>query len=380
MSKNDSIKRDSLYQDIKDKIISGKYPVGTRLPKEFELAKTYDVARGTLREALKLLENENLIERIKGKGTYIHSLPSKNRPVITYLLPCPNYMTQAGSFAFRINQTMEGIMQRCQELNCQMETVAVSPTNSLDDIDWQQVDHLDSESRVIISAGWFFTLFDFLKKRNCKVFCSCCHNIRLSDPFNNTSPEFRPSREWFWDTDDIPGAFEMAVDTLWGKGCRSIAIAANLIDQPRGVVTQGYNDGLRKHGLSKRLCMNLPLQMPAWPYLREKLREWHKKEKFDGLLLFPRSADVPYDEIYSNSVLGLPDSVKIILVCRVPETSFRYGTLPMVYFDFFKKGYRGTTELMREPFAPREKIIGPRLSMGRLEMQFMKEAQYVEAF
>ena len=373
---SEQMKKDYLYQELKNRIVSGTYAANTKLPKEFELAEQYGVARGTLRMALQQLENEQLIERVKGQGTYVRKKAPESRDVITYLLPCPDYMTKNGSFAFRHRMAMEGVMKRCQELNCRMETIAVSPTNSLNDIDWRQLEHLDSESRVIISAGWFFPLFDFLKKRRCKVFCGCNHNIRLSDPFEPIPPERHPSRDWFWHTDDAAYSYELAVGKLWGKGCRSIAVASNWLDQPKGIPLQGYRDGLRAYGLKRDLRWELTPKLPPWPYLKEGLVKWYKKEKFDGLLLCPRPEDVPYGEVYSNEILGLPETVKIILVNCVPELSFKYGNLPMVYFDWFDHGYQAVTELMAKPFIPREKIIKPLFSQRNSMMHFVENEQF----
>lgn len=366
---NDLMKKDYLYQSLKNSIISGEYTEGMKFPKEFELAENYSVARGTLRMALKHLEDEKLIERVKGKGTYVRHTPEKKRAVITYLLPCPNYMTQSGAFAFRHNQAMEGIMKRCQELNCQMETIAVSPTNSMDDIDWRQLEHLNSESR-IVTSDWFYPMFNFLKARHCKVFSSRTYNLRLASPLISIPPALRIPPDWFAYTYDVPGAFELAVGKLREAGCSSIAIAANWLSQPKGVIAQGYRDGIKTYGLEKELKLALIPEMPPWPYLRERLTEWHEKEKFDGLILCPRSVDVPYGEAYSNSILNLPDTVKIIQASCIPELSFKYGTLPMIYFDYFEYGYQGVSELMAEPFIPGEKIVRPQFSSGNSVTRF----------
>jgi DNA-binding LacI/PurR family transcriptional regulator len=47
--------------------------VGTRIPTEFDLAAEYEVSRGTVRQALRLLEEDGLIERIPGVGTFLRS-------------------------------------------------------------------------------------------------------------------------------------------------------------------------------------------------------------------------------------------------------------------------------------------------------------------
>lgn len=76
-----SIKADSrhLYlqviEKIKQDIESGKYKEKEKLPSEFQLAKDLGVSRATLREALRLLEEENVVTRRHGVGTFVNQRP-----------------------------------------------------------------------------------------------------------------------------------------------------------------------------------------------------------------------------------------------------------------------------------------------------------------
>ncbi len=56
-------------------INAGHWREGERLPVEAELAKELSVAIGTLRKALTLLEEEGLLERRQGSGTYVRKAP-----------------------------------------------------------------------------------------------------------------------------------------------------------------------------------------------------------------------------------------------------------------------------------------------------------------
>lgn len=62
-------------------IASGRYPVGSQLPPEFELCSLYDMSRHTAREALRLLFEAGLVERRRGVGTTV--IRSSAEPTFT---------------------------------------------------------------------------------------------------------------------------------------------------------------------------------------------------------------------------------------------------------------------------------------------------------
>jgi GntR family transcriptional regulator len=62
---------DRLKQDIEN----GVYKEKEKLPSEFDLAKQLGVSRATLREALRILEEENVIIRRHGVGTFVNARP-----------------------------------------------------------------------------------------------------------------------------------------------------------------------------------------------------------------------------------------------------------------------------------------------------------------
>ena len=60
---------------LKSDIEKGVYQENEKLPSEFELSKSLGVSRATLREALRLLEEENIIVRRHGVGTFVNPKP-----------------------------------------------------------------------------------------------------------------------------------------------------------------------------------------------------------------------------------------------------------------------------------------------------------------
>jgi GntR family transcriptional regulator len=60
-----------VMRDLKEQIVSGKLASGDRLPSEASLTSRYRVSRVVIRQALQILEDEGLIERERGRGTFV---------------------------------------------------------------------------------------------------------------------------------------------------------------------------------------------------------------------------------------------------------------------------------------------------------------------
>lgn len=84
-----SLQRDSaaplhvqLANIIKEKILSGVWEYGATIPTEKELCAQFDVARGTVRQALQSLEADGFLRREQGRGTFVifGNLPPQSKP------------------------------------------------------------------------------------------------------------------------------------------------------------------------------------------------------------------------------------------------------------------------------------------------------------
>jgi GntR family transcriptional regulator len=64
---------------LREKITSGAFEPGERLPTESELIEQYGVSRITVRQALQALTDEGFIERQQGRGTFVANRKSRKK-------------------------------------------------------------------------------------------------------------------------------------------------------------------------------------------------------------------------------------------------------------------------------------------------------------
>ena len=69
----------SHIREILNREINVRYAIGDKLPTENDMAIQYSVSRETIRQALSQLQQEGLIERKRGKGTFVKQKPSSLR-------------------------------------------------------------------------------------------------------------------------------------------------------------------------------------------------------------------------------------------------------------------------------------------------------------
>ena len=98
----DSVKLDPLskmplhqriYTRLKQRIDAGEWGQGAVLPTENELCETYQVSRGTIRQVLAELEEEGLVRRERGRGTFLiragveKPLQAAGHPTVSFIVP-----------------------------------------------------------------------------------------------------------------------------------------------------------------------------------------------------------------------------------------------------------------------------------------------------
>lgn len=112
-------KSQQLYNELKNKFQEGYYKPGSQLPREIDLAEELNVSRKTLRFALDQLARENLIVRMKRKGTFVKAVDSSQNKILIIT-------NENQDFSNPYPYIMSGILKAVEAVNLQMESCTIS--------------------------------------------------------------------------------------------------------------------------------------------------------------------------------------------------------------------------------------------------------------
>jgi GntR family transcriptional regulator len=85
-----------VHERLSEQIKRGDYAPGGRLPSEGELCELFGVSRVTVREALRMLQRDRLIESIQGRGHFVLGVPEMIKKPVTELQSVTELMQGLG--------------------------------------------------------------------------------------------------------------------------------------------------------------------------------------------------------------------------------------------------------------------------------------------
>ena len=98
--------------DLMVKIESGELAAGAKLPNELELIESYGESRGTIRDAIGLLELRELVERKPGQGTFV---TRRIKPIVTTLSQDPETGRAGGDAPGAYQEYLDTLERRKEE-------------------------------------------------------------------------------------------------------------------------------------------------------------------------------------------------------------------------------------------------------------------------
>lgn len=98
---------DQVRDHLRGRILAQEWSAGAKIPGEFELASQYDVARVTIRTALRSLETQGLIDIRHGSGAYIADFGGKVRAGLQELRSISQTIREMGHVAGMVTRLSE---------------------------------------------------------------------------------------------------------------------------------------------------------------------------------------------------------------------------------------------------------------------------------
>ncbi|NKI18710.1 FadR family transcriptional regulator [Spongiibacter sp. KMU-166] len=154
------LKREPLYRQIynqlESQIVSGQLQLGDTLPSETELAESYGVNRSSVREALRLLEENDLVGRAPGKKKLTVTVPKYenfSRRISTTMLIDQVTLAEVYESILMIEPTLAGLAagRVSTKLLGQLEDNLEQMREALDDN--QRLEILDREFHSLLAEA-----------------------------------------------------------------------------------------------------------------------------------------------------------------------------------------------------------------------------------
>lgn len=124
-----------LAHTLRNRITSGTWAAGSRLPTEMKLVEAHCVSRITVRHALQLLEQEGLILRRPKLGTFVSSQPHRLVPVsIDYTASLQLHAPEAERTLLTCREDIAGLVADLLKLNEDAPTLYSERCDRLNDI------------------------------------------------------------------------------------------------------------------------------------------------------------------------------------------------------------------------------------------------------
>lgn len=301
---------------------------GQMLPSENALMHKYSISRSTANKALNILAQEGLVERQRGRGTL--AAPPK---IITYLLPCPDFMNFDRPESAPSRMRYAGITRAAEECNLEVETIAVSATNSRYVLNYNQLSHLNPCSMVIADI-WFEQLFQYLFERQASVVMFNKEFVRYG---------FRQyTRRWHSFELSDHNTMKRTLECLYAMGRSRIGVAGNyLLNEPH-LTFNSYENWCKLHNMPVT-AMDLNNRKPL---PRKELAQWQKDNALDAVIWIG-----PYFNSFATvqEMLGLPEEVMVFGWNFIKEYFPELAPFPCSTVPFWQMGYDAVHTLAKRP-------------------------------
>ena len=350
---NIELKKDIVFNDLKESILSGKLKGGQKLKNELELSREMCVAKKTLRSALSRLEAEGLIARIPAKGTFVLDRTAKaSRGNKRKFLIIADGQSE---IHMPFNYIMPGIENKIAELNfdsmyCSFEHVlSLSPEEAEKSFKSSGIDGIIFCSNFLHGNE---RILQILNKTGLPGVIPHTHRIQDSAASGYAIQLF-----------DEKGSFRAGLGHLSEMGhCRVASIMLKgFTPNYRGYSVDEYFDMLEEFGMDtdKTLFQTATYDVDEIKNVTAELMKQHMPPT--AIMCFSDFYAIHVYDVLKKMSFRIPDDVAVMGYCGYPGGALLKPSLSTVDLQYFEIG-KSAVELLAcsdEWFNAKEKTAIP---------------------
>jgi GntR family transcriptional regulator, arabinose operon transcriptional repressor len=278
-----------IYNIFRDKILTGIFKPEQKLPTELEICKQFNVSRTTAMKVLNKLQNDNLIERNVGKGSYV--LGKKKEGGVPFHLLIPHFRSKT-------YQVMAEAFSKYFFGENEMGHIIYTEYNQQYTIKIMDAIKRSSKGAVVLLYGEddsMGNIFEFMKKNT----FHCILGNHYFEGFDG-----------YQVSADEQSASEIAFEHLEQVGRSKIAyVGPNTGSNSRIWRFLGYKISCQKRNIN---IDNLPLVTQAELFTSHKVLELIKNKNVDSFIAQNEYEALRLYEILRAANYKVPDDISIV--------------------------------------------------------------------
>ncbi len=329
-------KKDQLYDHLRSDIRFGNYSPGHRFPPEVDLARQLGISRNTLRSALLKLEEENLVVRIKSKGTFV--APYHDKPLSERRLLVLNRLESHRSYPH--HYILPSLLKEAMVRGYEVENYNFDIFKN----------YTAGQLRKFISENEFVGVVIVISSFNGDENIIGTMNS-LDIPVVLSHGNFRDYQLTGWATtySDFRASWEVAVRHLAEQGHRRI-VTTNLVYPNRNVrhwARQEYLELLESLRIASDENLIIDMEFYGYDYLEKRLKEIFslRDEMPTAVLCYSDFMAPTVYNVLNELELRIPQDVAVMGYCGAPDSKFMSPPLSTVDLNYQEIG-RKTIEIM----------------------------------
>jgi len=293
-------KYQTLFDDIKSKILSGDYSVGEQIPTELAMQNRYSVSRHTVRKAVLELSTEGYLRSEKGSGTYVSN--QFRSPVLTNKRTIGVITTYISDYIFP--SIIRGIEERLKEDNYSL--LLVSTNNDVE----QEKKALE----MMLSFGIDGLIVEPTKSNLYNPNIAYYLSFKAQDvPLIMINAHYEELDVPFLRLDDVQSSY-LATKELISKGHTNIGLISKMDDLQGKYRMKGYIKALEEAKLQFQpdhvLSFNTETKLDLYTNLKEFLKD--NTEMLTAIVCYNDEVGLEVINVCNQLGISVPGNMSVI--------------------------------------------------------------------